>query len=63
MAEYVIYRCGQCSQAYRGMVEVTEQPVRHEDSTGICGECLENLCGLNAIEEGTECHEIGPTQP
>lgn len=47
MAEFFVYVCGQCDEAYAGALEVGERRIGRKETTGVCPECLEELFGLN----------------
>ena len=47
MAEFFVYVCTQCDEAYAGALEAGERRIGRQESTGICPECLGGLFGLN----------------
>lgn len=51
MAEFFVYVCTQCDEAYAGALEPNERRIDRKETTGICPECLETLFGLT---EGAE---------
>lgn len=53
MAEFFVYVCSQCDEAYAGALEAGERRIGRQES-GICPECLERLFGLNGGVESPQ---------
>jgi len=56
MAEFLVYGCTQCGEAYAGALEVTDRRIGRRETTGICPRCLEKLCGLGNGVESQQKH-------